>query len=235
MKTWRVGVRFCDVRRRKFRRLLLAPDAQLLFCHLGLYSPIVLLKYSIEWSVIGVCLAWRCSTDSHLVIIVLKVRMLALQLNHLQPGDPVLLFGRHQITVRIPALSFSINGRRLCKHAQTFDTIPPDTPTLGIYTVFEWGVSCAGGGAGWRDLGTWSSNVLNEGRRKANPFRIIMALNSVCAAYHLPILTCAMSHLFAQANVTRLYETYHQGDEQCLLCSWWMDDYDYQVINSPTI
>lgn len=57
MKTWRVGVCFCDVRRCKFRWLLLAPDAQLLFCHLGLYSPIVLLKYAIEGSVIGVCLA----------------------------------------------------------------------------------------------------------------------------------------------------------------------------------
>lgn len=57
MKTWRVGVCFCDVRRCKFRWLLLAPYAQLLFCHLGLYSPIVLLKCAIEGSVIGVCLA----------------------------------------------------------------------------------------------------------------------------------------------------------------------------------
>lgn len=47
---------------------------------------------------------------SHLVIVVLEVWMLTLQLNHLQPGDPLLLFGCHQITVRIPTLWFSTNG-----------------------------------------------------------------------------------------------------------------------------
>lgn len=49
------------------------------------------------------------SQISHLVIVVLQVWMLTLQLNHLQPGDPLLLFGRHEITVRIPALWFSTN------------------------------------------------------------------------------------------------------------------------------
>lgn len=47
---------------------------------------------------------------SHLVIVVLEVWMLILQLNHLQLGDPLLLFGCHQITVRIPTLWFSTNG-----------------------------------------------------------------------------------------------------------------------------
>lgn len=235
MKTWRVGVCFCDVRRCKFRWLLLAPDAQLLFCHLGLYSPIVLLKYSIEWSVIGVCLAWRWSTDPHLVIVVLKVRMFALQLNHLQPGDPVLLFGCHQITVRIPAVSFSINGRRLYK--QTFDTITADTcdtPTLGIYTVFDWGVSCAGGGAGWRDLGTWSSNVLHEGRRKADPFWIHYGFK-FCACNLPP------AHFYLW-NVSFVHPSQCQETVWNVPSGRWtvpsvfmMDDYNYQVINSPTI
>lgn len=66
--------------------------------------------------------------------------MFALQLNHLQPGDPLLLFGGHQIAVRIPALCFSINGRRLHKRAETFDTVAfqsCDAPTLGIYAVFD--------------------------------------------------------------------------------------------------
>ena len=44
---------------------------------------------------------------SHLVVVVLMVRILTLQLDHLQPGDPLLLFGRHEITVRIPILCFS--------------------------------------------------------------------------------------------------------------------------------
>lgn len=47
----------------------------------------------------------------YLVIVVLKVRILTLQLNHLQPDDPLLLFGSHEITVRIPALWFPTKGR----------------------------------------------------------------------------------------------------------------------------
>lgn len=73
------------------------------------------------------------------------------------------------------------------------------------------------------------------GPKKSKPLPNHHALNSVCATYRLLIFTCAMSHFFTPANIKRLYETYHQGDEQYLLCSWWMDDYDYRAINSPTI
>lgn len=55
--------------------------------------------------------------ESHLVIVVLKVRVLALQLDHLQPGDPLLLLGRHQVAVRIPALSLSTRARGSYKRA----------------------------------------------------------------------------------------------------------------------
>lgn len=164
-KTWRVGVCFCDVRRCQFRWLPLAPDAQLLFCHLGLYSPVVLLKYSTERAVIGgVLLLWRFTqrkrsrAESHLVIVVLKVGPLALQLDHLQPGDPLLLFGCHQVAVRIPALSFPTQARRSYKHATAWTPSSLiqaiHTPTFGMDAVFDRGVVCAGGGAGWRDQGT---------------------------------------------------------------------------------
>lgn len=49
------------------------------------------------------------SKSSYLVVVVLKVRILTLQLNHLQPGDPLSLFGRHEITIRIPAIKLSTN------------------------------------------------------------------------------------------------------------------------------
>lgn len=63
-----------------------------------------------------VYLAHRDTTAqiSHLIIVVLKVWMLTLELNHLQPGDPLLLFGCHQITVRIPPLWFSAKGSYFC-------------------------------------------------------------------------------------------------------------------------
>lgn len=46
--TWCVGVRFCDVRSGEFGGLPLAPDAQLLLCHLGFHSSVVLLKHHAE-------------------------------------------------------------------------------------------------------------------------------------------------------------------------------------------
>lgn len=70
--------------------------------------------------------------------------------------------------------------------------------------------------------GTWVPGVqmcYMRGEEKQTPSESIMALNSVRATYHLLIFTYGMSHLFTQANVKRLYGTYHQGDEQCLLCS----------------
>lgn len=47
-KTWCVGVCFGDVGCGELRWLLLAPDAQLLFRHLSLYPPVVLLGYSLN-------------------------------------------------------------------------------------------------------------------------------------------------------------------------------------------
>lgn len=123
METWRVGVHFCDVWRCKFRWLPPAPDAQLLLRHLGLYSSIVLLKYSMKRLVIGSTFAAAAvsistaSAQSHLIVVVHEVRMLALQLDHQQPGDPLLLLGCHQIAVRIPVLSFSTHVRRLYEDA----------------------------------------------------------------------------------------------------------------------
>lgn len=137
--------------------------------------------------------------ESHLVIVVLEVGLLALQLDHLQPGDPLLLFGRHQVAVRIPALTFSTRVRRLDKHARAWTwsslTQAIHPPTLGTYAVSDWGVVCAGGGAEWWDQGTCSPDVLNDclvyrWRTKARLIQIIKASGpvgtaSLCFFVHL--------------------------------------------------
>lgn len=112
--TWCVGVSFGDVRCSELRWLLLAPDAQLLLCHLRLYPSVVLLRrgwtcHSLQPSVSLIRRQQMCSHQSHLVIIVFEVGMFTLQLNHLQPGDPLLLLGRHQVGIWIPAFWFSSN------------------------------------------------------------------------------------------------------------------------------
>lgn len=113
-RTWCVGVSFGDVRCGELWRLLLAPDALLLLCHLCFYPPVVLLQSgrtfrSFKPSVSLIRRSPMCSPKPHLVVIVFKVRVFTLQLNHLQPGDPLLLLGRHQVRVWIPAIWFSSN------------------------------------------------------------------------------------------------------------------------------
>lgn len=56
---------------------------------------------------------------SYLVIIVLEVRILALQLNHLQANDPLLFFVRHKVRVRVPAFTFS-SGKTLKVNSKHF-------------------------------------------------------------------------------------------------------------------
>ncbi len=86
---------------------------------------------------------------SYLVVVVLEVWMLTLQLNHLQLGDPLLLFGSHEITVRIPALCFSTNRSYVSinkpisfsQHEKISSRLLSYVaPTFGIYAVFDWGV-----------------------------------------------------------------------------------------------
>lgn len=113
-RTWCVGVSFGDVWCGELRQFLLAPDAQLLLCHLCLYPPVVLLRpgqtcCSFKPSVFLTRRSQMCSPQPHLVVIVFKVGVFTLQLNHLQPSDPLLLLGRHQVGERIPAIWFSSN------------------------------------------------------------------------------------------------------------------------------
>lgn len=77
---------------------------------------------------------------SYLIVVVFKVRILTLQLDHLQPGDPLLFFGRHEVTVRIPALWLSISRSDLAvsiANDPTRSNSSLHAPTFGIAAVFD--------------------------------------------------------------------------------------------------